>query len=484
MTANDYKKTMFYLVLALTVLFIYTFFTYLISYIYNINLFYVTFLNFLSYTLFVPFIASLIKNGRVNVLEPIYIVNGTFYLYFVFQPSMDLLFNNRYFFGVDYFSQLPMATTYVAIGIIMLMIGYYSNFGVSISRRIIKKFFIKNTNNNPNSKIKSFNYAIFLSIISFVGFYYYLKTIGGSFIGTITLNIISGSHHLYPTLNDQFSNPFVNYFGSMYLFSVGGFMILYAFQKRWRLLLIPLFLIIFALSSTMGARFVLIILILSPIIYEYIKRNKVPKLTHIVTIILILFLIFGIIGALRVSIQSNKISHYNSSINLHDIWLEFSYDAGIYNTFYAMIKNIPKNYNFVYGYTYLAALIQPIPRALLPNKGSGGPSIGLNIFDGNPIPAESGVAYPMIGDFYVNFGIIGIVIFMFVFGISLRLLWEYLRLLGKSNWTKIIFAISLSYLIQFISRGSPSQILTQWFFIVFPVIFGQWLTNRFSLRSK
>ncbi len=264
---------------------------------------------------------------------------------------------------------------------------------------------------------------------------------------------------------------------------IGSFMILYAFQKRWRILLIPLFAIIFALTSTMGERAVLFILILSPIIYEYIKRNKIPKLTHIIAIILILFVIFGLVGTLRVSIQSNKINSYNKSINLNDIWLEFSYDTGIYNPFYAMVKNIPQRYNFVYGYTYLAAIEQPIPRALFPNKGRG-PAIGLNIFNGNPLPAETGTAYPIIGDFYVNFGIIGIVIFMFIFGILLRLLWEYLMLLGKNNWTKIIFVMSSVYLIEVVSRGSPSQLLSEWFFIIFPVIFGQWLTNRFSLRSK
>ncbi len=179
-----YKKKIFYLIITFLILFVYTLFTYLISYAYNVNSYYVTVLNLLSYVLFIPFVFSILKNKSINLLEPIYIVNGTFYLYFVFAPSTDLIFNNKYFFGTDYFPQLPLATIYVVIGIFMLEMGYYSNFGISVSKTIIKKLFIKNinTSNDSNNKIKAIQYAIFLLIIGIVGFYFYIKTIGGSFI--------------------------------------------------------------------------------------------------------------------------------------------------------------------------------------------------------------------------------------------------------------------------------------------------------------
>ena len=200
-----YKKKISYLIIAFLILFTYTIFTYSISYIHNINLYYVTLLDLLSYVLFSPFIIDLIKNGKVNLLEPIYITNGVFYLYFVFKPSMDLLFNLKYYFGMDLFPYLPRATIYVIIGIIMLTIGYYSNLGVST---FIKNFFHIKKLNNPSKAVR---YAIILLLIGTVLFYLYTKILGISFLGLITLNLFNGSKINVVNSNLESSNPLINY---------------------------------------------------------------------------------------------------------------------------------------------------------------------------------------------------------------------------------------------------------------------------------
>jgi len=471
------KRILFYLVIELLVLFTYTLFTYFISYAYNINLYYVIFLDLLSYILFYPFLVSLIKNGSINILEPIYIVNGTFYLYFVLQPSINLLTNNKYFFGINVFPELPLATIYLIVGMIMLMIGYYSKFDISI----IKKLFpFKYTDNSS----KAVRYALILIFIGFVMFYLYTKILGISFIGLVTLNLINGSVGKVVNLSVEQINPFINYLYSSNYFLIGGFMILYAFQKRWRFLLLPLFLIIFFLFSSIGFRFILVIFFLSVFFYEYLKRNTKPKLINLIVIIVIMFFIVGGIGAIRDSIRSNNIQSAQKNFNLENIILQFDSNLDIYQPFYSMILNIPKYHNYLYGYTYYLALISFIPRGLWPNRPTGIPGMRLAIFAGDPLPFENGVAYPIIGDFYINFGLLGIIIFMFISGLFLKVLWKYFEMYKNSNWAKIIFLLSSTYLIQVISRGWPPEILQGWFFIVFPVIFGQWLTSRFSLRSK
>lgn len=481
MLIDYYQKTMFHLIVVLIVLFIYTLFTYLISHIYNVNLYYVTLLNFLSYILFAPFILDLIKNGRINILQPIYIVNGTFYLYFVFKPWMDLLLNLKYYFGMNLFSYLPLATIYVMIGIVMLELGYYSIIDVST---FVKKFSkINSQNNNSNRAIK---YAIFLLLIGSIMFYLYTRMLNMSFISLITLNLFNTSPIRFASSSIQQSNPFINYLYSSQYLLVGSFAILYAFQKKWRFLLLPLFLAIFALFTTIGFRFILVVMIVFLVFYRYLKKSEIPKLKDILFLILIIFLMFlvvGGVGAIRDSIRTGNDIKINQ-LNLQDIWINFAYNLNIYQTVYAMVVNIPKYHNYIYGYTYYLAIVQPIPRGLWPNKPAGIPDVESAIFAGNPRPFESGQAYPIIGDFYINFGLIGIIILMFLFGLSLKILWKYLEIYKNNNWVKIIFSLSSGYLIQLVSRGWPPQILTELFFLIFPIIFGQWLTNRFSFRTK
>ena len=482
MLIDYYQRTMLNLIVVLIALFIYTLFIYLISYINNINLLYVTLLNFLSYVLFAPLFVDLIKTGKINLLQPIYIVNGTFYLYFVFKPWMDLLLNLKYYFGMNLFPYLPLATFYVIIGIVMLELGYYSNINVS---SFIKKF--SKINSQKNDSNRAIKYAVFLLLIGSTLFYLYTRMMDMSFIALITFNLFNTSPIRFVSSSIQQSNPFINYLYSSQYLLASSFAILYAFQKKRRFLLLPLFLIIFALFATIGFRYILVVMIVFLVFYRYLKKNEIPKLKDIFFLILIIFLMFlvvGGIGAMRGFLRSGNLTNVRDVLNLETIWNEFGYNLNIYQPFYAMIVNIPKYHNYTYGFTYYLAIVQPIPRGLWHNKPAGIPNLGSAIFGGNPQPSESGQAYPIIGDFYINFGLIGIIILMSLFGLSLKILWKYLEIYKYNNWVKIIFSLSSGYLVQLVSRGWPPQILTELFFLIFPIIFGQWLTNRFSFRTK
>ena len=104
-----------------------------------------------------------------------------------------------------------------------------------------------------------------------------------------------------------------------------------------------------------------------------------------------------------------------------------------------IIAGVPSLLKYQYGLTYLHLLIYPIPRFIWHSKPS---PIGTGIFTEVFFPGEyfagvtKGVTLP--GELYLNFGILGIVGGMFLFGIFLRGLDKYIKL-NRSNPKAILF---------------------------------------------
>lgn len=70
----------------------------------------------------------------------------------------------------------------------------------------------------------------------------------------------------------------------------------------------------------------------------------------------------------------------------------------------------------------------------------------------NSVAAKSGMAFPNIGEFYFEFGAIGVVVCMFVFGILCA---KLKRMLEKANnlESMIIYSVTFLSLVQIIGRG-------------------------------
>jgi hypothetical protein len=90
----------------------------------------------------------------------------------------------------------------------------------------------------------------------------------------------------------------------------------------------------------------------------------------------------------------------------------------------------------------------------------------------------AGVAYPNIGEFYVNFGVPGIMGGMWLFGVVMRAMYEYLKRHEQSDWARITYATALPFLVQVVSRGYFVAIVQEAFFLLIPLVVGMWIARR------
>jgi hypothetical protein len=97
---------------------------------------------------------------------------------------------------------------------------------------------------------------------------------------------------------------------------------------------------------------------------------------------------------------------------------------------------------------------------------------------------QQGLAYPNLGEFYVNFGLVGEIGGMFLFGYLLRRAWMFLQRNPHDPWALIIYSMTLPFLVQVVSRGYFVQIAQEFVFIFGPVLIGRRLFGERAVRRR
>ena len=103
--------------------------------------------------------------------------------------------------------------------------------------------------------------------------------------------------------------------------------------------------------------------------------------------------------------------------------------AGItinYITYEFALESFPKTHDYLYGSGYVTAFVFFIPRSIWPSKPiATGNFVSRLYYKTDNLPNTLGLPPP--GELYVNFGLLGIVIGMFVGGKLVRILNTYLQ---------------------------------------------------------
>ncbi|MEM9824702.1 MAG: O-antigen polymerase [Bacteroidota bacterium] len=129
-----------------------------------------------------------------------------------------------------------------------------------------------------------------------------------------------------------------------------------------------------------------------------------------------------------------------------------------------IINAIPDKVGYEYGETMIQWMFAPIPRSIWASK----PLIGVGADDAMkaifniPSFVHTGVPPGVIAEFYLNFGILGIIFGMFAFGLILKMIYRVLLpLIKEKNGNAIVLYIYFGYAIGFILPGtsfSPSMV--------------------------
>lgn len=120
-----------------------------------------------------------------------------------------------------------------------------------------------------------------------------------------------------------------------------------------------------------------------------------------------------------------------------------------------------------------------VPRKLWPEKPK---NVGITIaalFYANPLRRYGpsyGVPPSIAADLYINFHLPGVLVGMFLFGIFIRLMYEYVNLYPLNQWVVLIYAVTLLFFFEQ-SKSDFASISSRYLQFVIPILAAAWFVS-------
>lgn len=397
------------------------------------------------------FLVIFIKDN-MNILHPITLVSFLYIIMFTITPMIDICSNEILWFGVNLFEYGPKGTIIAVIGYIAFCFGY----SITINK---KSIYVK-LRCYDHKKIKSISLSGW--IVCFIISLIYLAKSGGFSLSYILSLGIDGNINM-----ESISSTPLGIL-SMFSYSLLPLSLTYFNYGKSRILKLILFVCTLMIQLIRGFRFIVIILILSYIFFIYIKNGKRPKLKSMIIYLILFCFIIGFMGFYRDNVRvGNEMALEKFSID--DINYALFDNFRIYKTYYSIIKAVPTLTDYMYGQQMVIyTLIMFIPRAIWPSKpyppGKTAVELGISNYAN-----MAGTAYPNIGEFYYEFGLLGVIFFMFLFGIWLKRIKD-IYLHTNNVFDNMIYSLIVPTTFQLIIRGYTPSNFYLVIFIIAPII--------------
>lgn len=103
-----------------------------------------------------------------------------------------------------------------------------------------------------------------------------------------------------------------------------------------------------------NGRWLILVLILSPIVFYYVKRRKKPNPLYTIIIAFLLLFVFAWMQANRYSISTGGgySSWGGSAFSIELLLAPFESDLNTYRSFYSMVQRFPSKYPYMLGKTF------------------------------------------------------------------------------------------------------------------------------------
>ena len=330
--------------------------------------------------------------------------------------------------------------------VVLLLSGYKMNFSIIFIIAIPLFLFSLGTFFSPNKKIRISNNEIepqkrvyvnkintesFLYLLIFFSFFIWIIYIKGNISSILTGNFENSR------ITSQSGNGMYLYLIRMWIITIPLLFEYYLKKEKIPYKFYLVFLMVMIALLFLGGRTPIILIIINCLICK-IVINEIDSSKMLLYGIMCLFIV-GLIGFFRMILSGNvyELLHSFQSI----------FNNGIYNLNYIFDK-FPSKISFQKGYTYLINL-----KMLLPGPDQDftlwlKEALGMNFVGG-------GVTPTIIGEFYINFGIVGIWIGMF----SLGFIFKRFDILYKSYKCKSYITFIILQLCLSVSGGLANYIV-------------------------
>ncbi len=434
----------------------------------------------------------------LNVFEPIMIISILYEGIFILKPVVDLRTHSMVEHGIAVIGGGPKATLLFAVGFTVLFFSYYlrhrrnavwenfavpgarsENLGYSEKVALEGSEELEEGGEMPLQEQPVRNLPLLYGAWFMVyGLCIYCMLTQGMSLSYI---FSFGSDGIRITDDSNAAMLFLSNFGVTMI--TLWLMILEYSTNKWIKVVTTAFGVLYIVMR--NARWLMLTFILAPVVLFYIKRKKQPRILWLVLIGLGGLTVFAWMQVNRSVLAAGGAMQGwgKDGLTLEVLLAPLESDLSTYRTFYSMVERYPAQYPFLLGSTFLYVAILFVPRVFWPAKPDN-PVRDIIRNSLNKKASLSGTAVANIGEFYANFGTVGIIGFMYLIGkicaVLKRAVFSEESRKGLSQNAQIAYAVSYPLLFQWIARGNFSGNFYMMLFAMFPILVG----NRLQKKEK
>lgn len=377
-----------------------------------------------------PIVWRILAHRSIDVFEPIYAIVGFYLLLFVLKPLALLLQSSP----MARQGAFTLSILYALLGLVAFYVGYHAKLGAAISR-CMPSLESRWSRSRLNWVAAIYGIATISILLVFV-----YRITGMGFLFHLT--------HSLQTHNEYFKKGAFWIGAALISLPSSSFFVLYAHSisskvKRSQLALPFYFFLAVVVSLFVGLRWPIIVILTVPIILRHYYEQKRIRMRHLVLGIPVLLVLLTGLNYFR-NYGRHMFDMLSLETLLGSVVQTILAALDPFQTSVEIIQSVPEKLGFQYGLYYVYTLLAPIPRALWPSK----PVVSIEwlitetIYGQNPLEGPT-VTPTLIGDLYLNFHVVGIVVGMFVWGLFWQAMYSYLLSNKKNIGVVLMYALLL-----------------------------------------
>lgn len=393
---------------------------------------------------------------RFDFFHPIHIYFVFYFLIFFITPLFLIDSRNTLCVDDNVMDACIRATIIVVFALLSFTIGY-----LITKNKIKQPEDVLHIGNLKEKKILRRSYIIF-AICYIISVYYALSS-GKNLLGILSLGTI-GMTEMSTISGDDKMLFMINISYSLLV----PWLFIFTYSKN-KIIPIILSYLLVSLFFSYGWRFIIYILVISFLITRSRILNKKIKFSQVLVLVAVLLLFSVFTGAVRNSIRSGQKADFEG-FNTENISYTLESNFNIYQTYYGVVGTYPDKADYFYGQAcFVYPFIMWIPRSIWPSKpyGTEYPA-GKALLKSCPSALKEAMSFPNIYEYYIDFGVFGVIIISFLIGKICRRMIDFYN--SKSIFKVICYALFVGFLIQFINRGYIAQLITLFVFLYLPLL--------------
>lgn len=407
------------------------------------------------------FVASIRRS--FDPIEPIYFWLPLYAYMYLIKPVARIAFGDRFWFGEQ---NLEWAMSVAIIGLLAFYIGYYCRLGPDIAHHVP---LLGGEVSQRRVRICAWTFII----IGAAGLWAYMEASGGwrefwslphGYGGKAELStayiyqlpelmVVGFFLILYDAMMGEVDMRAVGRIG---VASIGGLGI-YAILWSRRTLIAWTLLTTFILWS--------------------LRRGRYLSLASIVLFGLTIFVSISLALAYRPYLHLGvNPADFAKAAPVETALEAISRPGDEFDSFLAIVSLYPDRINYDHFQIYARIFIHPIPRLVWPDK----PPLFVSSWD--DFLFQSGISWgaseSVLGDLYIQLGLVGVIIGMFMSGVLWKFLFAYLQQAPSSGLMPLLYAVTLGNVPSFIMQSGISAFWKWMPFMIPGVVIAYWVTKR------